>query len=151
VNLRSLLLPDLNRTGPIALCIIRAATGLLLVPHGYGKLTGGAAGLAGMLAAKGLPAPSVLAWCATLAELVGGLCLAVGFLARPAAAVVSFTMVVAWTSSHLGNIADIGGRNGGLFEYPFLLSVIGLALAISGPGRLSLDAVVFRSRRGFTK
>jgi putative oxidoreductase len=144
VNLRALLLPNFDRKGPIALLIVRVATGLLLVPHGYMKATGGAAGLAAGLAAKGLPAASVLAWCATLAELVGGLCLAAGLLARPAAAVVSFTMVVAWSTSHLGNIADIGGRNGGLFEYPFLLSVIALALAISGPGRLSLDAVLFR-------
>jgi putative oxidoreductase len=144
VNLRALLLPDLNQKGPIALLLIRAATGLVLVPHGYFKLMGGPAGLAAGLAAKGFPAATVLAWCATLAELVGGLCLAVGLLGRPAAAVVSFTMVVAWASSHLGNIADIGGPKGGAFEYPFVLSVIAFALAFSGPGRLSLDAVLVR-------
>jgi putative oxidoreductase len=146
MKLRALLLPDLQRTAPVALLIIRAATGLVLVPHGYMKATGAVTGLAAGLATKGLPAPSLLAWCATLAELVGGLCLAAGLLARPAAAVMSFTMVVAWSTSHLGNIPDIGGPRGGVFEYPFLLSVIALALAISGPGRLSLDRILFGGR-----
>lgn len=151
MNLRAFLLPDPDRTNPIALLIIRAVTGLLLVPHGYGKAMGGAAGLAAGLAAKGLPAPGLLAWCATLAELVGGLCLAAGLLARPAAMVIAFTMVFAWASSHLANIADIGGPHGPVFEYPFMLSVVAIGLAISGPGKLSLDAILFRDKGGAAK
>jgi len=142
VNLRALLLPNLERNGSIALLITRAATGLLLVPHGYYKIAAGPAGLAAGLAAKGFPAPLLMAWCAALAELVGGLCLALGLLGRLAAIAVSFTMVVAWVSMHLGDIATIG--KGSAFEYPFLLSMTALAIAISGPGKLSLDAKLFR-------
>jgi putative oxidoreductase len=146
MNLRSILLPDPARTQPIALLLTRVATGLLLVPHGYFKITGGVAGLAGGLAAKGLPAPTALAWCAALAEFAGGIFLALGFLGRLSALAISITMVVAWVTMHLGNIKDIGGAGGSAFEYPFLLSVVALGLAISGPGRLSLDARLFGGR-----
>ena len=151
MNLRALFLPDPARTQPIALLLTRAATGLLLVPHGYAKITGGVTGLAAGLAAKGLPYPNILAWCASLAEFAGGICLALGLLGRLSALAISVTMVVAWATMHLGNIKDIGGAQGSVFEYPFLLSVVALALAISGPGRLSLDARLFSGRSGGTK
>jgi uncharacterized membrane protein YphA (DoxX/SURF4 family) len=52
-------------------------------------------------------------------------------------------MVVAWSSMHLGDIAKIGGQGGTAFEYPFLLSICALAIAVAGGGRYSLDAVIF--------
>ncbi|MDI3282505.1 DoxX family protein [Polyangium sp. 15x6] len=143
MKLRSLLYPDPSRTGSLGLLLIRLATGLLLAAHGLSKLTAGPAGLAGGLAAMGFPAPTLLAWCATLAEFLGGICVMLGLLTRPAAAVVAFNMVVAWASMHMADAAHFGSAKGGAFEYPFLLSILGLALAITGGGRYSLDAVLF--------
>lgn len=143
MKLRSLLYPDPSRTGSLGLLLVRLATGVLLAAHGLSKLTAGPAGLAGGLAMKGFPAPTLLAWCATLAELLGGVCLALGLLTRPAAAVVAFNMVVAWASMHLPDAAFFGTAKGGPFEYPFLLSILGLTLALTGAGRYSLDAVLF--------
>jgi putative oxidoreductase len=110
------------------------------MPHGVYKLLGGAKGLAAGLASRGAPAPIALAWCATLAEAVGGLLVAIGLLTRPAAAAACVTMVVAWSTSHLGDAIRIGTAKGGVFEYPLLLSVLFLTIALAGPGRYSVDA-----------
>jgi putative oxidoreductase len=112
----------------------------MILPHGYYKLMGGPAGLAQGLAAGGLPAALLLAWCATLAELVGGALMIIGLATRPAAAAVSFTMVVAWAMVHLKDIPKIGAQGGAAFEYPFLLSIAALAIAIAGAGKYSVDA-----------
>jgi putative oxidoreductase len=49
---------------------------------------------------------------------------------------------------HLPDAAKIGGPGGSAFEYPFLLSINALALAIAGGGRQSLDAVLFGRKTG---
>lgn len=144
MNLRSFLQPGSSRLAPVAVLIARVATGLILVPHGVSKVFGGgAAGLAAMLAQKGAPFPILLAWCSSLAELFGGLFLALGLLTRPAAIVVALNMIVAWATVHLAQAADIGTAKGGLFEYPFLLSILAVAFAVGGPGQHSLDARIF--------
>jgi len=142
VKLRDLLSPGSTRYLSHGLLVIRVAAGLVLAPHGWFKLVDGAQGLAGGLAAKGLPMPSVLAWCATLSELVGGALLIAGLFTRPAAAVVSFTMVFAWVSSHLADLPKIGRPGGPAFEYPFLLSMVALGIVLAGPGRYSADAAL---------
>lgn len=150
MSIRALLSPEAGR--PFydhALLLVRAATGLVVVPHGVYKLLGGPAGLAGGLAAMGFPAPTLLAWCAVLAEAVGAALMVLGLATRPAAASVSFTMVVAWATMHLNDLPNIGAQGGPAFEYPFLLSIAALAIALAGPGRFSLDAKIFgRGGRG---
>jgi putative oxidoreductase len=50
---------------------------------------------------------------------------------------------------HLNDLPNIGAQGGASFEYPFLLSIAALAIALAGPGRFSLDAKIFgRSGRG---
>jgi putative oxidoreductase len=136
--------PDPAKTSSIALLLVRVGAGGVLFPHGLFKLLGGVSGFAGALASRGWPAPTVLAWCATLAELVGGGLMVVGLFTRPAAAAAAVTMLVAWTTSHLGDLPKIGQAGGAAFEYPFLLMMCALAIAIAGPGRYSLDARVGR-------
>ncbi|AKT43084.1 DoxX family protein [Chondromyces crocatus] len=145
-GIRALFYPDPARTGSLGLLIVRVAAGLVLMPHGIYKALDAAQSLARGLAAKGLPAPLTLAWCATLAELVGGALVALGLLTRPAAVTACITMVVAWSTSHLGDARFIGLGKGAAFEYPLLLSLLFLAIAISGPGRYSLDAMLFDLR-----
>jgi putative oxidoreductase len=142
VNLRGVLATDPTRFASVALLIVRVATGVVLAPHGWYKLVDGAQRLSGGLAAKGWPIPYVLAWCATLVELLGAALLIAGLFTRPAAALVSLTMIVAWSSSHLEDLPKIGAAGGAAFEYPFLLSMTALAIALAGPGRLSADAAL---------
>lgn len=147
-RVRALFYPDPTRSGSLGLLLVRVAAGGLLVPHGVLKLVAGVSGFAGALAAKGLPSPLVLAWCATLAEAVGGALVVLGLLTRPAALSACITMVVAWSTTHLADAAKIGTGKGVPFEYPVLLSLIFMAITFAGPGRYSLDALIFGRRRG---
>ena len=117
--------PELLSTNPgrhasVALLLIRVATGAC------SRLT---VGPSSPTARRSSPAglrPRGCPWHASgvvrdLSELVGGLLLVLGLLTRPAAAVVSFTMVVAWATVHLADAAKIGGPGGPAFEYPFVL------------------------------
>jgi putative oxidoreductase len=138
--------PPPDSRSSIGLLIARVAAGLVVAPHGFYKAMGGAAGLAAGLAKGGMPAPTLLAWCATLAELVGGLLMVVGLATRFAAASVAFTLTVAWMLIHSGDIAKIGAQGGAAFEYPFLLSMVAIAIAVAGPGMYSIDAKLFGKR-----
>lgn len=138
--------PPPDSRSSIGLLIARVAAGLMVAPHGFYKAMGGVSMLAGGLEKGGMPAPTLLAWCATLAELVGGLLMVLGLGARLAAASVAFTLTVAWLLVHRGDISKIGAQGGPAFEYPFLLSMVALAIAIAGPGMYSIDAKLFGKR-----
>jgi putative oxidoreductase len=130
---------------PFAEPLLRAATGLLLVPHGAQKLFGwfGGYGLdaTGQFFAAKLGLPASFALIAGLIEFVGGLALALGFLTRPVAALVAAVMAVAVVKVHLpaGFFWTAGG-----YEYPLLWGVAALFFAVRGGGRLSVDARIGR-------
>ncbi|WP_163647923.1 DoxX family protein [Modicisalibacter sp. 'Wilcox'] len=132
-----------TRAGLAAL-VLRVPVGLILAAHGSQKLFGwfGGYGLEGTgqwLASIGLAPGHLMALLAGSAEFFGGLALVLGLLARPAALVVAFTMLVAIVSVHIGNGLFIA-NNG--FEYALSLFVVMLALAIQGAGRFSLDGLL---------
>lgn len=79
---------------PIASVVVvaRILLALMFILAGLNKFAG-LEGTAGYIASKGLPMPAVLAFLTAVLEVVAGLALAVGFLARPAAlALALFTL-----------------------------------------------------------
>jgi putative oxidoreductase len=130
-------------TDTIAWTLVRAATGLILVPHGAQKLFGwfGGHGLVGTAQffekSLGLYPGLLFAGAAGLTEFFGGLFLAFGLLTRPSAAAVVAVMAYAAFGVHLAN--GFFWTNGGL-EFPLLWGLVALALVIRGGGRLSADA-----------
>jgi putative oxidoreductase len=82
---------------------------------------------------------------AALAEICGGVLLASGFVTPLSAAIIFAVMIVAAFSAHIkqGFFITSGG-----FEYTFVLSVAALTLAFTGPGSLSLDAMLGHSWSG---
>ena len=80
-----------------------------------------------------------------LAETCGGLLLALGFLTPLAAALLCSVMLVAAISVHIEKGFFI--TNGG-YEYTFVLGIAALTLAFTGPGSLSVDALVGYSVSG---
>lgn len=121
----------------VGLTLIRVVFGLsLALGHGLPKLTGDMSKFATGVAQLGFPFPTFFAWCATLAELVGGLLVAVGLFTRPAAAMAGFTMVVALYRHR----ADPFGR----MELALLYLAVLAAIALIGAGPWSLDAKVRR-------
>lgn len=125
----------------IGLLVLRLIVGLSLAAHGAQKLFGwfGGYGLSGtgqFFEQLGFRPGRVQAAQAGIAELVGGLFLAGGFLTPAAAAAAVAVMLVATVSVHIKN--GFFAHNGG-YEYTLVLGGAALALAFTGPGTLSLD------------
>ena len=124
--------------------------GLTLAAHGTQKLFGwfGGPGLSAtgqFFTVLGFPPGRRHALMAALGETLGGVLLAIGFATSAAVAVVVSVMVVAVMTVHLAK--GFFAQNGG-YEYPFLLAVAALSLAFTGPGSLSIDALVGLGRSG---
>lgn len=91
------------------------------------------------VAEMGLPIPLFFAWCAVLAEFIGGILLMLGLLTRVAAFFLIITMAVAFFLQHGGNPDD------GLLALVYLFMTISLFL--TGPGKFSLDHLI--NKRNF--
>ncbi len=89
------------------------------------------------VAKMGFPVPIFFAWCAVLSEFFGGILLALGLLARPAAFFNAITTFVAAFIFHEG---DVSGS--ALLGTVFFALTMGLTL--TGPGRISIDYLAYR-------
>jgi len=128
----------------IGLLLLRLAVGLTLAAHGTQKLFGwfGGPGLDAVgqfFVMLGFLPGRRNALMAGLAETGGGVLLARGFLTPLAAALLRSVMLVAAVSVHIKKGFFI--TNGG-FEYTLVLGVAALTPAFTGPGSLSLDALL---------
>ena len=134
----------------IGLLLLRLAVGLTLAAHGTQKLFGwfGGPGLSAtgqFFTVLGFPPGRRHALMAALGETVGGAFLAVGFATPAAVAIVVSVMLVAVVTVHLSK--GFFAQNGG-YEYPLMIAAAALTLAFTGPGSLSIDAVVRLERSG---
>ena len=75
------------------------------------------------------------------AEFFGGLLLILGFLVRPSAVILAFTMLVAIFAVHFEN--GLFMANNG-YEFALALLVVSITLAIRGAGSFSADAAIAR-------
>ena len=128
----------------IGLLILRLVVGLTLAAHGTQKLFGwfggyGLTGTGGFLEQLGFVPGRRAALFAGLAETGAGLLLALGLATPVAAAVALSVMVVAGVSAHAGKGFFV--HNGG-YEYTLILGIAVLSIGFTGPGALSLDAVL---------
>jgi len=128
----------------LGLFIARVIIGLLLVGHGSQKLFGwfgghGFKGTVGFIQSKGFKP----AWFWTLlggvGEFGGGILLALGFLNPLGAIAIFASMLMAVLKFHWAQ--GLWSMQGG-YEYPLVLMALGLALGLTGPGSLSLDALL---------
>jgi putative oxidoreductase len=124
------------------LFLIRAMVGVVFVFHGAQKLFGiwgghGLEGFTGFLTQLQVPMPAVSAVLAAVAEFGGGLLLIAGLATRLAAVPLVITMMVAAFKVHGQAFALPTGM-----EYALTLGVVTLGLALTGPGGLSLDALL---------
>jgi putative oxidoreductase len=128
----------------IGVLLLRLTVGLTLGAHGAQKLFGwfGGPGLDGT--GKGMEMLGFFpgrrhALMAGLTEVGGGLLLALGLMTPVAASIVFAVMLVAGVSAHVRHGFFL--KNGG-YEYTLVLGLSGLSLAFTGPGWLSLDALL---------
>ena len=123
---------------------VRLALGAVFLAHGWQKIAvDGLAATTEGFGAMGIPFAAVLAPVAAFTELLGGAAIIVGLLTRIAAAGLAITALVALVVVHLpgGFFAATGG-----IEFVLVLAAGAVALALTGAGRLSLDALLRRRR-----
>jgi putative oxidoreductase len=145
----------------LGLLLLRLTAGVILVAHGYPKLFGGPGktphpllartmgtnypgaversgpGFVAGLEKMGIPYPELAATASGLAEFGGGLALAAGLMTRPVALATAFNMAVAVWSHRAKGFYGQGG-----FEFPLLLGASTVALGLTGPGAISIDAIL---------
>ena len=131
----------------LGLLVLRLVVGLTLAGHGAQKLFGwwGGPGMKGwtqvMTRLRIRPAVP-FAWLAALAELGGGLLLALGFLSPLGSLAIIGTMLVAIATVHWPNGFWAANRG---FEFNLTLIAGAVAVALTGPGTYSIDqAIGFR-------
>ena len=146
----------------LGLLLLRIVAGITLAAHGYPKLFGGPGkrphpllartmgpnypaavergrpGFVAGLTKMAVPYPEQAATLSGLTELGGGLALAAGFLTRPVALAAAFNMGVATWKAHWKN----GFYGQGGFEFPLLLGTTALVIGLTGPGAISVDALL---------
>ncbi|MFL5953057.1 MAG: DoxX family protein [Gaiellaceae bacterium] len=122
------------------LLFLRAVVGLIFFAHGTQKLFGwwggpGLAGTRGWLGSMGFRAPGAMALLVALSE-TSGLLFALGFLTPIAALLMTASMVVAIGSVHWRNGFWNTGQG---YEFNLVLVAVPVAIAATGPGRISVD------------
>jgi len=130
--------------------LLRISVGGFFVGHGTQKLFGwfGGQGLkdtANGFASMGMRPGHVHATAAGIAESAGGAALALGYQTPLASAGLISVMLTAINRVHLKN--GPWAQKGG-YEYNVVLAAAAAALAESGPGKLSLDALRGKERQG---
>ncbi|MBV7508756.1 DoxX family protein [Bacillus sp. sid0103] len=129
----------------IGLLIIRLVIGLLFVGHGAQKLFGwfggyGLKGTGGWFESIGMKPGVTMALLAGLAELIGGILFTLGLLTPLAGILIAGTMVMAIVKVHAAN-GLWSTANG--YEYNLTLLAVAIGIALIGPGKYALDALLF--------
>ncbi len=122
----------------------RLVLGTLMAAHGAQKLLGwfgghGLAGTGGFFESLGFRPGRLFAGAAALTEVTGGLLIALGLLGPVGPALVLSVMIVAIATVHLRN--GVFAQSNGM-EVPLLYGTGAIALALTGFGAWSLDALL---------
>ncbi|RST86997.1 DoxX family protein [Aquibium carbonis] len=120
----------------VILLIGRILLSVMFIMSGLQKF-GGIEGTAGYIGSVGLPAATALAWLAAIFETVAGIAILVGFQTKIAALLLAGFCVFAGYVFHFQPEDQMQ-----MISFMKNLTIAGgfLALYVSGPGALSLDA-----------
>jgi putative oxidoreductase len=130
----------------VAYLVLRLGLGVIMFAHGAQKVFGAFGGpgldatVEGM--SKGLGIPPWLAYLSAFTELLGGIAMVFGIMTRFFGIALTINMAVAVIGVHLKNgLLGPGGA-----EFALTLGIMALAIAIGGPGMLSLDHLLFKHK-----
>jgi putative oxidoreductase len=128
----------------VGLLVLRVIVGLMVAAHGAQKLFGwwggpGMKGFTGWLTSMGLRPASFWAIVAALGEFGGGLLFALGLFDPIGSFGIMGAMLTAIALVHWGK--GIWASKGGI-EHPLMILAAALAVAFTGPGSYSLDAIL---------
>lgn len=123
-----------------ALLLLRLVVGTAFILHGWPKIQNPMH----WMDKAASPPPAFLQAAAALSEFGGGIALIVGLLTPLATLGIAATMTGALLLSHFPKGDPfVGGGPGGSFELPLVYLALMIALFAVGPGRYSLDAMLW--------
>ena len=126
----------------VGLLILRIGIGIIFMIHGLPKLLGGVetwTQIGSTMSLIGISfAPTFWGFMAASSEAIGGLFIILGLLHRPVALMLVITMLMALLM-HV-----TGGDSFGIYSNALKGLVVFIALAITGPGKYSLDYMYLR-------
>lgn len=125
----------------IASLILRLVLGGIMLAHGI-KHARGKTKTSNWFGSIGFKSPELQWFASTATEIGVGVLLIVGLITTAAAAGVIGIMTVAFVSVHRAAGFWVTARPEEGWEYILTLSAVAAALAIAGPGSISLDAAL---------
>ena len=122
------------------IAIIRIIVGLFMLYHGWEVFdTGKIKEYAGWDSFKGFSSPLLMAYLGKGSEFVAGLLLATGFLTRIGCIIVICTL--SYIAFFIGH-GEIWMSD----QYPFLFVLLALVFIFTGPGKWSVDGLLFKAK-----
>jgi putative oxidoreductase len=137
---RERLLALTERLSFLAPALIRLTLGVVFLQSGWGKLHS-LDSITEYFASLNIPMPGFNARLTAGTEVIGGILILLGLGARLAALPLGFTMVIAILTAKREELTGLAALLG-LGEWDYLVMCI--AIALIGPGALSLDALLAR-------
>ena len=116
--------------------LLRCTVGGLMLFHGIHKLKHGVGGIEETLGEAGLP--TLMAYGVYVGEVVAPVLMILGWLTRPAAVVLVFTMIMAIGLEHRADLTQIGPFGQWAVEVPMFYLLTGAAVFALGPGNLAI-------------
>lgn len=139
-DLRTKLQRFADRLGFLGPALIRLTVGVVFIQSGWGKLHS-LDDVTKLFTDLHIPMPGFNAVLASSTEFFGGILILIGLGARLVALPLAFTMVVAIVTAQREQVQGLASLVG-LTEWSYL--VMFLAIALRGPGALSVDATLAR-------
>ena len=144
--MRHLYAPFVEERGAVGLLLLRLVFGAALVLHGFPKIQHPTNWMG-----AGAPVPGFFQFLAAFSEFFGGLAVIIGLLTPIAAFGIAATMLVALVTVHFKHGDPFVSLHSASFESPLGYFAFALMLILTGPGRLSLDAFLFRRNHNSTR
>ena len=126
------------------LLVLRLITGVAFIIHGWGKIH---SPLGWLPVNAPIQIPAIFQLLAAVSEFAGGIALILGLLTPLASFGISITMLVA-ASVHMLVFKDpfITTSGGTSYELALIYFAIAIVLIAVGPGKFSLDKLIFGER-----
>ena len=118
--------------------ILRVVLGILMLFHGIDKLKSGIGWISNVVTGAGLPA--FVAYGVYLGEVIAPLLIIAGWYSRVGAILIAVTMIFAVGLVHAADVFTLNKAGGWAIELQGLYFFAGIAVALLGPGRFSINS-----------
>ena len=144
--------PLQTRGASVGLFFVRIVVGVAFAFHGFPKIINPAGwmrdhSLTVPFSGIAIPIPPELQATVAVVEFLGGILLVIGLLTRFWALALCIDMVVAFVFAELPHGTPFVGGGGHTLEPNLTYMVVTFMILLTGPGAVSLDAVLFGPRR----